>query len=700
MRRFTRLSILLHIFLTFVLLIAAACGDDDDDPSASSGQTTDDDASPADDDNDTDAPVDDDDDDDNDDDDNNNDNNDDNNDDQSPPPLDPATYGWILMDTDRAHVGEVLAQTAAFGIDHVQLSHSLIMEIDEIERDEQKAALLQDIAQEAHGLGLEVWVWSHEFTDEDKYSTICFDPEDAVWEERKDAYRYALERIPEIDGVILMFGSADTEPWYALCTCDWCRENEPHGNALLALLYPPFVERARMVYDAVGAVVLDEYGKKLRMRTFLHQPLEITWLGESLREGTDWRLMVMSKDVPQDWQPYYPHNPLIGDVGPRHQIIEMDLGNEYWGASKILNGQVDYLYYRYSHDRQAGALGGAARIERGGDHALGNPNEINIYAFTRLLQDETASPDQVYREWFEERYDIAAESPEAEIMKTIFRNSHYAMRKMYYTLGQWTMRKGSDVPDEARYPGQLWSRCSAFYDFAWLSSFLALVLPDEQTLRDLWQENQEAAELTGDNLTLLESIETAFTDPNDYAELHEMLAYHLALTEVWRLMIDTTYRFVYYQLGHAETGKFLEWNARRLLELADEFEANWGANNSLAPTDNIRDFVADLREGFPEQTENEAFAPPQLYDIAAEELGDGAYRVTWKSTAPASSLVEWSTDLPLYDYNSGEIQEAVTDHQVDIAVAFTGRGVYRVGGHTAEEALIRSGDFWFGLDDY
>lgn len=707
-------SFLFFLFTPLLLmsLFLPTCDDDDDSGSSSGPAQDDDDSSPSDndddgspedddvdtspngDDDDDDSSADDDD-DNNDDDDNDNDNN---NDDQSPPPLDPPAYGWILMDTERTHVSWVLNQTAAYGIDHVQLSHNLIMEIDEIERDETKAALLQDIAQEAHGLGLEVWVWSHEFTDEEKYSTICFDPEDPIWEERKDAYRYALTRIPEIDGVILMFGSADTEPWYALCTCDWCKENEPHDSALLALLYPPLVDRARMVYDAVGAVVLDEFGKKLRMRTFMHQPLEFYWLGESLRAGTDWRLSVMTKDVPQDWQPYYPHDPLIGDVGPRHQIIEMDLGNEYWGAGKILNGQVDYIFYRYSYDRQAGARGAAARIERGSDHAFGNPNEINIYAFTRLVQDETATPDQVYRDWFAQRYGIAAESPEATVMKTIFRDSHYAMRKMYYTLGQWTMRKGSDVPDQARFPEQLWSRCSAFYDVAWLNSFLALASPDEQTLRDLWQEHQEAAELAGDNLALLESIEAAFADPDDYAELHEMLAYHVDLTEVWRLMIDTTYRYVHYQRNHPEVADNLEWNARRLLEIADEFEVNWGADNPLAPVDNIRAFVADLREGFPDQTENEEYAPPRLSDIAAEDLENGNYRITWKSSEPTYSRVEWAADLPLYDGDSGETTELVTEHQVEIAVTFDGRGVYRVGGHTGDGTLIRSGDFWFGLD--
>ena len=55
-------------------------------------------------------------------------------------------------------------------------------------------------------------VWSHEFNNVGL--TVCFDPADPVWNERRQAYRSALQAIPTIDGVVLMFGSATLEPWY------------------------------------------------------------------------------------------------------------------------------------------------------------------------------------------------------------------------------------------------------------------------------------------------------------------------------------------------------------------------------------------------------------------------------------------------------------------------------------------------------
>ena len=90
--------------------------------------------------------------------------------------------------------------------------------------------------------------------------------------------------------------------------------------------------------------------------------------------------------------------------------------------------------------------------------------------------------------------------------------------------------------------------------------------------------------------------------------------------------------------------------------------------------------------------------PANLRRLSSE--GSAGSTAGYVRTEPATSRVEWSTDLPLYDGDSGEAPEMTTEHQVDITVGFAGRGVYRVSGHAAGEELIRSGDFWFGLDSF
>ena len=76
----------------------------------------------------------------------------------------------------------------------------------------------------------------------------------------------------------------------------------------------------------------DELGKQLVVRTFIHRPSEIEWVGEGLRRAADLTLTAMTKDVPQDFEPYYPPDPLFG-VLPHAHIMEADAAGEYWGRS-------------------------------------------------------------------------------------------------------------------------------------------------------------------------------------------------------------------------------------------------------------------------------------------------------------------------------------------------------------------------------
>jgi hypothetical protein len=270
---------------------------------------------------------------------------------------------------------------------------------------------------------------------------------------------------------------------------------------------------------------------------------------------------------------------------------------------------------------------------------------------------------------------------------------------MYYTLGMWTLEKGSDVVGSARYPEQLWSRNTAYYDGQWFQTFMSLVLPSDQTILDLWQESAESREIAQENLDLLESIEGSFAKSADYDELHDMLELHRDCTEVWQLVKDTVYRFDSYMFGHPVQAPFLEWNAQRLLALADAMESRWGAGVSPGNPDRIRNFVADLRDSFPVQGTSTQWEQPEFSDIWAEDLGGGVYNIHWVSSEETSQGVEWSDELPLYDNDTGEQEVSTTNHSVQIEVDDPGeRYVFRVYGSAGSGELIRSGDFWVGLD--
>ena len=83
--------------------------------------------------------------------------------------------GWQLQENDELRINRMIDLAAENGVNHLQLSHSIIMDIDELAEDGERAAMIRRVAIRAKEKGIGVFVWSHEFnTDE---MTVCLDPE-------------------------------------------------------------------------------------------------------------------------------------------------------------------------------------------------------------------------------------------------------------------------------------------------------------------------------------------------------------------------------------------------------------------------------------------------------------------------------------------------------------------------------------------
>jgi len=604
------------------------------------------------------------------------------------------TVGWILLDDDRAHISEVLALAPEFGVDAVQLSHDLIMDIDEINQEPGKAELLRDVATEAHEAGLDVYVWAHELSNVPP--VLCFDPADPVWEQRRQAYRDALLAVPEIDGVVLMFGSASPEPWYALCLCQYCLDLPPTGNPILDALHCDPVQRSHLLMDVVRDVVVGEFGGKLIFRTFIHAPYEQDWLVEAINSYTQADIVPMSKDVPQDWEPYYPHNVHFGNVGPRDQVAEFDLAGEYWGRSVIPFALPDYLRYRLGYQFSQGSDGAFGRIERGSAHIFGTPNEVNLYAFSRLVEDPDASTDLIWREWVEYFYGLAPGSQGSDLVISALRRTFDIGRKMYYSKGFWALEKGSDVPTEGQSPALLDQKAISLWDPDYEPWHQELKKPTAQTLSDLAQEKHEARTLSESSLAEVEAA-GPHLDTGDYQDLRFRLLHQRRCVDIWDHVTQAVFRYqLYKRTSDEQEGKYLEWNLDRLVELAGIMEAEYGAGISPGNPRRIRAFVQDLREVFPESGDGEAFKQTALRDIRAQEVSAETARIAWTSGAPADSQVEYGLEIPDYGEVTPLDASMVTEHAIDLSGLAQGTTyVFRVKSRDQGGSLIVSGDFAF-----
>jgi len=199
----------------------------------------------------------------------------------------------------------------------------------------------------------------------------------------------------------------------------------------------PQIERIVALVDTIAAVC-DKHGKELVIRTFAHSPAELDWLGnafQQLAEKSEHKhvLKAMSKCVPHDWQPFYPHNKFLGHVGGLPQIVELDLGAEFYGHAVIPNCHPEYIRYRMEYAREKNVMGAVARIGRQDHHAHGTPNEVNIWALMRLCEDANYDVETIWDEWTEKTYGKDA----APHMKAALKRTFEMCNLLYFAKGEW-----------------------------------------------------------------------------------------------------------------------------------------------------------------------------------------------------------------------------------------------------------------------
>jgi Glycosyl hydrolase family 67 C-terminus len=501
-----------------------------------------------------------------------------------------AVRGWIVSSPDRAYLERVVEAAPRYGINHLELSHDIIMAVTDTVPSAERIRLIEKVAQAAIRRGVKTYIWSHELgvaqtaLNLDPYSTAGA----AFWEGRRAAYRKVLRACPTLAGVVLMFASAPTRIW----------RSPPRGAFWKGLSMP---KRARFVTDEVKSVVVHEFKKELFVRDFNHSPAELKWLIAALRNDPE--ITVVSKAAPQDFQPFYPHSFSLGAYGTTRQVVELDLDGEYWGRSLIPSSQVGYLRYRLRHGVSKHIAGAVGRIGPDAAATPAFPNEINLYAFSRLLEDPELSEQRIYDEWLDMRYGLAVDSQAARRLQEILVRSFDMCKKTYYTLGFWLWKDQSSVPRTVQ---EIERGISHKSNAIWEPSPHArameqrLIRPDEATVGAILAEKREGVELADQNLSALATLRH-LVSAQDYAELERQLALAADLARVYEAVASAYWRRKLAQTSVKTTEVALVEAATQALESwADILERRYPALEPVAlQAPVLRHFAKDLRRSMP-----------------------------------------------------------------------------------------------------
>jgi len=609
-------------------------------------------------------------------------------------------YGWILLDNDHDKVLSDIDAAATYGVNHIQLSHDIIMDIDDLVGDDAetqaRVRTVKDAVEKAHGLNMKVYVWAHEFQAGD--IIVCYGQDGPIWKRRADAYRKAFEMVPDLDGVILMFGSAGASPWFTLCDCDWCTDTFPdqeNGNP------PPQDVRIQLVVEQVGATLKD-LGKEMIVRVFAHEPDENPWHADGLARSRNVEFVSMHKSEVGDWQPYNPHDPTLGQVGRHPSILEMDAAGEYFGRSELPFASPAYYRYRLKHAYDLTAIGAVARIARGSDTALNTPNEVNLRAIAAWISDQSISIDDVWQTFLLDKYlaELSQPSQESRLLQKILESSLTVMTKTHYVLGIWALEKSSDIPSSPS-ASELGGRGNMpKWNSAWQEIYDRVKQPDYETVLQIFNEGTEGVEVAEwafDTFILSEWN----IDPTVVEDLSRRLKHQLAAAKVWRsikLYIFATRAAVYDPENQLILNSFAAWALDDLLTVAGQMEMDGLEDVSVCSPSRVRGFV-NAAPDFPDLTpvEPDRTTPGPIWFTA---VSDSTIGLRFDACTQGTYAVEYGTEFPdfsdehligVLEPPQGECQSVevtLDDLQPDT------RYILRLRLSQDDSSIRRSGDFW------
>jgi len=350
--------------------------------------------------------------------------------------------GWDIERPDPDYVIDMIHRAHDAGMNTISLSHEVVMNAEEILWDWHRYKHLRRFCDEAHKLDMVVYLWNHQIVNppadlivdgpEEGWKFLRFDdPRLREW--LYDRYERVVERVPNLDGIILSLTESEFQihrdsdsPFWGLKKTGVISESPP-------------AERMAAVINTMHAA-LSRHGKRLIVRDFLRTPAEMAQFREAMANVPD-DVWVFSKCVPNDWQYRYPPHPNLGRVKPHVQIMELDLFNETAANAGLVMPALEYYRDQLLLARKNGLAGAIGRVDDGFATNEGTPARASTYAYSVLLNNADYDVDALWREYFVPFYGERAAPTAIEVLRETF-DMVCAIR---YTLGFWTGGAGSSV---------------------------------------------------------------------------------------------------------------------------------------------------------------------------------------------------------------------------------------------------------------
>jgi hypothetical protein len=336
---------------------------------------------------------------------------------------DAPVQGWIILAGSETGAREVIRAAPEYGINHLELSQEIIADLREL-HDEKKRTLVKSLIDQAHQSGVtEVLVWDHPLYALDYYPSefrrapggkIDLD-NPAFWTWFKADYRALLDRIPQVNGVVVTFlGTAG------------------HAEEQVSQTLTTRAQKFAAVINAVADVVIGERHLNLYVRIFPNDAPHDPRLTEPVALIARPEVRLMIKQSPLDYFLTAPSDSYIGSFA-RPTLVEFELTGEFSGEGAIANTWIEDILQRWRDlSARPHVIGYTIRTDRLGESRLvGKPGEMNLLALARGATDRQVTAEAVYDEFIARKYGKDA-VPE---VKAAFKTAFDVVTASLYTLG-------------------------------------------------------------------------------------------------------------------------------------------------------------------------------------------------------------------------------------------------------------------------
>ncbi|MBV6645899.1 MAG: hypothetical protein KI790_10640 [Cyclobacteriaceae bacterium] len=334
----------------------------------------------------------------------------------------PGVRGWNIL-SNVVEKGELLLNSSEnYNINHLQLSHHLIMDLRDV-RNAEKLGATRQLINKAQGIGIEnILVWDHALYDLGYYPEDFKNDEGLInldnpefWSWFKTDYRSMLDSLPGVNGIVLTFieTGAHVEDQYSV---KWKTESE----------------RLAHLVDSLASVVIDERNLQLYIRTFMYHERDLEAMLSCIDLIKHPEIKIMTKEVPHDFFLTHPVSSFI-ERFDKEVLIEFDLGHEYNGQGVIASILPEITIARWKYyAQQKNVIGYVARTDRyNKTQNMGKPTEINLYALNRITEDTTLTAEAIVEEFITQKYGENL----VPYLKDVFLETDDIITSTLYTLG-------------------------------------------------------------------------------------------------------------------------------------------------------------------------------------------------------------------------------------------------------------------------